>query len=447
MKAYTSSRFAAWLAPKQFTRIAALEVTGFMLVLVLVCVLIQPADPFLLRSAFPWLWLGPLVLALRYGTLAAFAASALLVLAWFFLPLTGHGGGSFPAGFFLGGIMTTLLAGEFSDVWSARLRRVAEVNSYLNERLASLTRRHYLLRLSHERLEQELLVKPMTLRDALQRLRKLVIADGGATALPDAEEFLHLLSQSCQLEVACLHALEKGRVESMPRASIGETSVFDSADPLVQYALEHNTLAHVQSEGLPAESSRYLVVAPLSTSGGDALGLLLVERLPFMSLNEETLRFLAVLLGYYADGVRLAPQARDILAAVPACPPLFAGELMRLHRIRMDAGIQSTLTALVVEPGLRQTEVALETLRQARQLDVVWDFEEGGRRYILTLMPLHGEAAMSGYLLRTERWLRDVFGLQDFVAAGVMPHTALVGSAAPDDLLRDLLLRCRRDGN
>jgi len=103
------------------------------------------------------------------------------------------------------------------------------------------------------------------------------------------------------------------------------------------------------------------------------------------------------------------------------------------------------LTALVIEPGLRQSEIALETLRQARQLDVIWEFTEEGRRFILTLMPLHGEAALSGYLLRTEGWLRDVFGLRDFVDAGVAPHSAPIGTAAPAELLRDLLERCQHD--
>lgn len=449
IKAYHSSRWAAWLAPKRLSALAGLEVAGLMLLLMLLCLWLQPADPFLLQRSFPWLWLGPLLLSLRYGTLAAFGACALLAAFWFLLPAVGFANsanGIFPEGFFLGGIITCLLAGEFSDVWGTRLRRVSEVNAYLNERLASLTRRHYLLRLSHERLEQELLVKPMTLRDALQRLRKLLVDDGGAHPLPEAQQFLHLLSQSCQLEVACLHVMEDEQPLPVPVASIGETSEFDGGDLLVRYALEHSTLAHVQTEGLQAESSRYLVVAPVADSAGSVHGLLVVERLPFLSLNEETLRFLAVLIGYYADGVTLGPASTQIVQAVPACPPLFAGELVRLHRIRVEAGIQSTVAALVIAPGLRQSEIALETLRQSRQLDVIWDFEQDGYRCIFTIMPLHGEAAMSGYLLRTERWLRDVLGLQDFAAADLMSHTALIGTAAPHELLQDLLQRCHRAG-
>lgn len=447
MQAYRSSRLAAWFAPKHLSRIAVFEVIGFVLVVMLLCVLAEPDDPFLLNRPFPWLWLVPVILALRYGTLAAFGAVGLLGLLWFLLPTFGIGGGAFPGTFFLGGLILTLIAGEFSDVWTMRLRRVAEVNAYLNERLDSLTRRHYLLRLSHERLEQELLVKPMTLRDALLRLRRIVAEDAGTSTLPHAQEFLHLLSQSCQLEVACLHTLENGKPVMTPVASIGETSEFDARDLLVQYALEHSTLAHVQTEGLQSENSRYLIAAPLTDSAGSAIGLLVVERLPFLSLNEETLRFLAVLLGYYADSVRLGPTARDIILAVPSCPPAFASEIMRLHRIEEQVGIHSTLAALVVQPGLRQSDIVLETVRQARQLDIIWEFSEGGRRYILTLMPLQGEAALSGYLLRTERWLREVFGLKDFVDAGVVPHSTAIGAAPPAELLLDLLKRCHHDGH
>jgi hypothetical protein len=51
----------------------------------------------------------------------------------------------------------TLLCGQFAEVWNARSRRLRGVNAYLEERLTMLTKNHFLLRLSHERLEQDLL--------------------------------------------------------------------------------------------------------------------------------------------------------------------------------------------------------------------------------------------------------------------------------------------------
>lgn len=441
MRAYQSSRLAAWFAPKQISKAGIFEIIGLTLGGLLVAALLQPDDPFLLTQPFPWLWLVPLVLALRYGTPAAFGSSVLLLLGWYLLPMFGLGGGRFPLTHFVGGLVMTLIAGEFSDVWSSRLRRVADVNGYLGERLDALTRRHYLLRLSHDRLEHELLVKPLTLRDALQGLRRLTARKAEAP-LPEAGELLRLVSQACQIEKAALHVVRDGQPETVAVAQVGEAEPLRTGDPLVRYALEHKLLCHIQSEGLQQDASRYLVVAPVITSDKQLLGLLAVERMPFLSLNEESLQFLSVLLGYYADGVGSAHAIRSVHAAVPECPLQFAAELVRLHRIHHDVGIHSMLAALVIAPGPHQSEIAIEVLRQSRQFDQLWDFTHEGRRILMTLMPLHGEAAMAGYLQRTQGWLHDSFGFADFQSAGVTPASMLIGTAEPPALLRTMITRC-----
>ncbi|MFX5801297.1 hypothetical protein ABTE09_19490, partial [Acinetobacter baumannii] len=90
------------------------------------------------------------------------------------------------------------------EVWNARSRRLRGVNAYLEERLTMLTKNHFLLRLSHERLEQDLLSKPLTLRESLDRMRALTLTqyllDPGRMPAPDA--FLQILVQSCQVESA-----------------------------------------------------------------------------------------------------------------------------------------------------------------------------------------------------------------------------------------------------
>jgi hypothetical protein len=75
----------------------------------------------------------------------------------------------FPRLYFLGGFILVLLTGEFSGLWMRRVRRAETLSNYLDERLERLTEQYYLLRLSHDRLEQELLTRPLTLRDALER--------------------------------------------------------------------------------------------------------------------------------------------------------------------------------------------------------------------------------------------------------------------------------------
>ncbi|MCD6061853.1 MAG: hypothetical protein K0S16_2164, partial [Moraxellaceae bacterium] len=237
----------AWVAPKRAGRWAMLEVGGLTLLLAGTAAYLVPSDPLLASAPFPWLWLCPMLLALRYGTRAAFASSLLLVLMWALYALVGHMHSAFPTGFFLGGLLLTLLAGEFADIWSTRLRHASAANAYLGERLEALTRNYYLMRMSHERLEQQLLTKPVTLQDALTRLRRLVAEAEPHARLPQAEALLQLMAQACQLEVAALFAVDaQGRPEPAPLARIGEAGALAANDPLLRHALAEGTLCHVQ---------------------------------------------------------------------------------------------------------------------------------------------------------------------------------------------------------
>ncbi|MWO24624.1 hypothetical protein, partial [Escherichia coli] len=124
--------------------------------------LFAPDNPLLLGYGFPWIWLVPLILALRYGTLLGALAALVVLGAWAVFYGQTAAAGSFPRMYFLGGLMLVLIGGQYGDIWGARLSRARTVNGYLNDRLAALTKNHFLLRLSHERLENDLLAKPTT---------------------------------------------------------------------------------------------------------------------------------------------------------------------------------------------------------------------------------------------------------------------------------------------
>ncbi|MFX5245279.1 hypothetical protein ABTD35_21060, partial [Acinetobacter baumannii] len=86
-----------------------------------------------------------------------------------------------------------MICGEFSSLWRNRVRRAESVQAYLEQRLEYLTHQHYLLRLSHDRLEQDLISRPVSMRDALVSLRGLASASGAAgDALPGASDLLRL---------------------------------------------------------------------------------------------------------------------------------------------------------------------------------------------------------------------------------------------------------------
>jgi hypothetical protein len=381
----------------------------------------HPQDPLLIQLAFPWLWLVCTVLALRYGTLAAFGSVGLMAGGWVLQQAVAATPSDFPSEYFMGGLVLSLIAGEFSDIWTSRLQRVREANVYLNERLESLTRRHYLLKLSHERLEQDLLVKPLTLRDSLMALRRGLAEEPVRNPhdLPQAATLLNLLSQNCQLDVASLHSVTDGRVSIQPVASLGEVSPLNASDPLVTYALDGKELCHIQTDSLQKARTAYLVAAPLLAADGRCFGILVVERLPFLSLNPETLQFLSVILGYYSDSIGVPEASFEVLQLLlgQECPVEFGAELLRLDHLFRISGIASSVAALVIHDSPLRYDLAAEARRQRRQMDVIWDLHLPDRDILLTVMPLDGDAAVTGYFLRTEKWLKDLFGCKQPVGS------------------------------
>ncbi len=392
--------------------------------------LLSHDNPFQVRGEFPWVWLAPLLVSLRYGTGPGILSSLILIAAW---PLAGHyakTAGDFPEQYFLGGVIMVMLSGQFSGAWGARLRRAEETNRYLEERLSRITFRHLLLRLSHDQLEQQILAKPVTLRDALSELRNLtsvppptipltpITIEAGQSGPPGhpgmrgARALLDLLTQHCQLESAAIFvpaATGRGYARA---CEVGSPPALDPADPLLAHALKHQALSHVLTDELSDRSlpSPFLVLAPIRASEGTVLGVLAVDHMPFLALNEENLQMLAVMLGYYADCVVESEGMRRFQEQLPDAPSDFAAEFSRMLALKRNYGIDSHVVVLTFandETG-RQAVTHHELIR--RSLDIAWHLEAGGRMILANLMPLATEAAVQEYLLRVEARMKEHMG-------------------------------------
>ncbi len=402
---------------------------------------LNPLDPFFLRSQFAWVWLGPVLVALRYGPLPGLAGSAILFASWFAFAELGVTLGALPKLYFLGWLITVMICGEFSSLWRGRVRRAESVQAYLEQRLEYLTHQHYLLRLSHDRLEQDLISRPVSMRDALVGLRTLASAPVAVGArLPGAPDLLRLIAQYCQIERAALVAVDDDGVpDGAAQASLGTPFDIDMADPLMKFALERRRLAHLAlAEGRAAGGSRYLVVAPLTDMGGTLRALLVVEGRPFFALHDETLQMLNLLLGYYTDGLSASELAAPLRTTFPDCPLAFGFELMRMWRVRTEAGVTSAMAVLTFPAGAQDDGLALQISRIQRSLDVVWMTRRDDRMLLITLMPLAGTAAVEGYLARIDNWLRQNRG-SGFDGGGVASRIFMLDRVEPVALLGSIL--------
>ncbi|MCK0152888.1 PelD GGDEF domain-containing protein [Alcanivorax sp. S6407] len=412
-----NGKLTQWLSPSVRVGWSMLETVLLTAATVGIGLWLRPDDPMTLTAEFHWIMLVPLVIAMRYGGLVGVWAMLCLIGSWFLLNTFGvYGQQPFPEGAMLGGLIFTLVAGEFSDLWRVRMMRADSAASYSLERLQNLTQRFVLLRLSHDRLEENLLTKPYTVRDALFRLRTLALEESNDATLPGGDDLLGILAEYCQLQRAALYPCHDGVISDTPAALLGENKPLEKNNELLAHALENQLLAHVQQEGEENYHGAYIVAAPVSNSAGKVIGMLAVERMPFLSVNYENLQLLSVLLNFYADVVYAGKDTRALLEQWPELPFQMARELVALGRLREEGKVETSLTLFVADDS-EQAGLILDALaRGLRSLDLAWWISD---RTLLIMMPMTGVSGLEGFVLRTEQWLQDEFAFISLRQAGV----------------------------
>lgn len=420
-----------------------LEITLLIASGLLLSTLLRPQDPFWARGDYPWIWLVPTAVALRYGALSGLWGAFLLTALGFVLLRMHLAPVDFSSPFLAGGLVQVLMVGHLSDRWSEVNQRQQGVNQYLTERLRALTTAHYLLRVSHDRLEQEIYVRPVTLRGAIERLREILPvltppAAPGAPVLGNTQALLELLSMLFQFTQAAIYpVLEQRNLRPQPVATIGPDKPLQEEDPVLQQALERRRLTHLK-EVLERSPRDYLLAAPIVTDQTPVVAMLVVSEMSFLSLNQENLEFLQVLLDYYADSVFQSELVRPVLEQVPECPYPFGVELARAGQLRAHFEIRSCLVALSFPQGGRYDTAFQEVLRQLRSLDLYWEEATQARQHALVLLPLTQLPEVDEFLLRIDTRLKSHFELS-LEDPDIHSYTLLVDAVNPAGEL--LLLR------
>lgn len=413
---------------------AALEVVLMTLAILAIGHWVSPADPLFTQAPIPWTWFAPILVALRYGVLAGLGSMVMVLVAWRLLQGSDPSA-TFPALYFLGGLLLTMVCGEFSGLWRSRIRRLSQANAYLEDRIERVTNRLFMVQRSHDVLEQDLLLQPSTLRQALGDMRARSLA-GQLDAPAAAKAFLDFLGVHCQIESAQVITLTPGHAHGATLASVGQPVTVRLDDPLVRFALDQHRLAHVQA-GFPAHeaATTHLVAAPLVLGTHREQALLVVSRMPFLALHDEALELMAVLCSSFSDAALVGDEVPGLLTHLPDCPVEFAEEASRLDRIAREFKLPSQVVVLTFGDPEHAASQRRLAERRARSPDVVWPHAlEDGRERLVTLMPLVGRAAVDGYLRSLASYVAERQGLAphqaDLATLGIHHRVITLGQAA-----------------
>lgn len=369
---------------------------------------IVPNDP-LNVHLFPWVWMAPVLIALRYGVLMGVVSVLSFLIGWLsWASLLHIDHALFPKLTFLGGTLMMMVTGEYSSVWITRARRVEELQHYTEERLELLTRRLYLLSLSHDRLEQDLIGRPASLREGLKELNRILPAENG---LAGASLYMDLVVRQCNLSVAGVHRVVNNVIAPEVVASIGAFTPIDAQDPLIAHCLQTGELVHINTEETLSEiPSRYLVAVPAKTANGNILAILAVEKMPFFALQTTNMQILAVLTSYYADTISASEFTPFLTDKLKDCPIDFFKAINTLRRLQRDMQISTLIVGFVTADNHESAEQLKTIANSVRGLDETWTFTKDNVRICLVLLPLAGNTALTGYIDRIEHIFVERFG-------------------------------------
>ena len=385
----------------------------------------NPANPFYIDEGFPWPWLGPWLIGLRYGVAYGAAASVGLWGSWLIYTQTvAHAlvqAQQFPRLYFLGGAIATLIAGEFGSHWRMQILRLQEGQQFLNDKVERLTRRLYLIKLSHDELEYEMVDRPGTLRESLIELRILMdrytrenpLQPGG---LPGAQFMLDFVAQHCRIDSAIMYSVRMEPTIKLTRvAAVGAMPEPDADDPMILRALESGHQMHLQDALLERSERHQLIAAtPLISSAREPFGLVAIGNMPFTSLTTDNLQTIAVLLESYADYLRLSLNAAEILPQWPLSPRGLAGEFAWLNRLSAEFGLASRCMVWRIRHA-REPEM-LDYLQQLHSRgETAWRWPVGSavqrsKPCVIVLVPFTDAAGANIYKQRIFDGMGQSFG-------------------------------------
>ena len=385
----------------------SMETVLWPALLVSLCFASNPGNPFYINQGFPWPWLGPWLIGLRYGLGYGAVAALFLLASWAALAASPQ----FPRLYFLGGAIATLIAGEFGSYWRMQVLRLNESLHFLNDKVERLTRRLYLVKLSHDELEYEMVDRPGTLREALIELRVLMDRHTRenpleAAGLPGAQFMLDFVVQHCRIESAAMYSVRMEPTIALTRVAVaGRMQDPAKDDPMVMRALESGYQVHLQDALMESVPGNQLIAAtPLVSSERQPFGLVVIGAMPFTALTTDNLQTIAVLVESYADYLRLSLNASDILLQWPDAPRSLTGEFAWLARLFNEFGLASRCVVWRVQHA-REQEMLDEVLQLHSRGETAWRLPvdrkgENRKPCVIALVPFSDAAGVRVYKQR-----------------------------------------------
>ena len=356
--------------------------------------LLNPSDICIMGGEFSYILILLSIITLFHGFENGMLGVGIVAFAmWYFYA-------TFPYMQFLTILMMILILSEFHYYWSKKIREASTDSEYKNIKLNELSRAFYSLKISHDQLEKNYVTKPMSLRNSMMSIKEMQ---------GDREEkfnaFFKLLEKSFNITTGAIvykHSNGKFAVIAKSSDAFGE---FDLQDQLINKAIDMKKPTYVSNEEI--RQSRYIAVIP-AMQEDEIVGLLLIEKIPFMSFNRENLTSISIILEYFFHQNRKQNFLVKENRLHVITDQEFRYAYFRLYGFFNTNSVDSTVLVLKLCDELLALRLYELIQRRMRALDRVTFIEQENLFTISVLFPLAHKSVALGFLNTLYRSMPDL---------------------------------------
>jgi polysaccharide biosynthesis protein PelD len=383
--------------------------------------LINPQDICLLNYKVPYLIVLLAIITLFHGfENGVFAVSIISFVIWIFYP-------AFLYVDFLIALLMTLIFSQFHYYWTSRIKE-AEVDSrYKTDKLSELSRAFYTLKISHDQLEKNYVIKPMSIRNSIKhiiRVNENILIDETIDNKQRQynKNFLELIEKSFSMQSGFLLYFKNNKqdqtfcAETTELCSINMQETLDVEkvfeNYLVDKAIERKSPVFISDEfGDPSlntqEINNKFIAAIPAVLNNKVVSILVIEKMPFMFFNRENLTSITILHEYFTIENRKSFISYSLKDFEMLQDREFKFELARLKDLNNNYKVNSVILVLRIDNELQTARVYQSVEKILRSLDMITLVENEEYYYITVLLPLHDKAAAAGFLKRVRTILTE----------------------------------------
>jgi hypothetical protein len=387
-------------------KILIAEIFIFTLVLLFIGIYTNPSDPLFIESKFGYLFylLPLLVFTLYYGLFAGIISFFTIVLMAFFFYK------EFPTVYILWLFLFVLVASEFNYYWSENVKKTEEKFKYTSEKLRDLARELMLLKISHDQLEKQYIIKPINIREVIYQIKQKIISNFEEKEIFDM--LMSLLIQSFNIEKAAFVYVDLEKNNFKIISSTHDDFDFNIKDVLVSKVIEDKSISYLSKI---EEESKYYAAIPVFISETQVY-LFVIEEIGFLSLNMDTLLTINLFLYYIISEKLTLEKIKDIVKKFDMFDIDFIKEIYRMSEIKKNLGIESSLVIFQIKESIEDENIKNLLRKNLRGLDIMDSlfFQEDNLLIIPILLPFTPISGANSFVERVKNILVENLSLSFF---------------------------------